>query len=332
MSKSIRAGKPAAGGFTLIELLVVIVIIGILVSLLVAALLGAREQGRKTTCLNNQEQLGKAILGYESTAGHFPGFVNVIPGYNYSSGTAGANLALNWCELLLPNIDRQDVWAGDGLWPARMGTVLGVTGSGMTGFRCGSFPSVKLSLLVCPDDGNASSPGVPAPLSYIVNSNICNNRLASGVVDVMVSQLQRSSRTLLLGEGPMLTPGSTSWSASTTLSLLPQPQPPLSPDLTRQWNWTDTLYTNGQGFLDDYYPNAQNVPTYFPPLNLTFTWNPVNPAISPLQHLSSLTSIFANPPNHPNAYIVTYCDGHAEALSNGRGLFDAFKRADGGIP
>ena len=67
MSKSIRPGKPAAGGFTLIELFVVIVIIGILVSLSVAALLGAREKGRQTICMNSQEQLGKAILGYEST-------------------------------------------------------------------------------------------------------------------------------------------------------------------------------------------------------------------------------------------------------------------------
>ena len=43
--------------------------------------------------MNNQQQLGKAILGYESTAGHFPGFVNAIPGYNYSSGTTAATIS-----------------------------------------------------------------------------------------------------------------------------------------------------------------------------------------------------------------------------------------------
>ena len=148
----------------------------------------------------------------------------------------------------------------------------------------------------------------------------------------MVSQLQRSSRTLLLGEGPMLTPGSTSLSASTTLTLLPQPQPPVIAGSHPAMELDGYGLTNAKGSSPTIIRMRQNLPTYFPPLNMTFTWNPVNPAVSPPQHLSSLTSIFANPPNHPSVYIVTYCDGHAEALSTDADCSTISTCADGGIP
>ena len=294
MSKTIRPGKPAVGGFTLIELLVVIVIVGTMVALLTVAVMGAREKGRQTTCLNNQKQLAAAILGYDVSSGHFPGFVNVIPGFNYASGgTAGANCALNWCEVLLPSLERADLWAGDNQWAASGGTF---------GFRAGKFSPVKIGLFVCPNDGNAATPGIAAPLSYIVNSNVCNNRLLGGVVDVTIPQFQGSSRTLLLGEGPMTAPGSMALSPSTNLTLLPPP-PPSTPDVTRQWNWSDSV-----PFLADY---AQNPPQFFPPLNMTFTW-PIPQATT--QHLSSLAQLF--PSYHPGMYIVTYCDGRAKILSS----------------
>ena len=51
-------------GFTLIELLVVIGIIGILAALFLGAIAKAMEIGRKTTCMNNLQQIGKAYKGY----------------------------------------------------------------------------------------------------------------------------------------------------------------------------------------------------------------------------------------------------------------------------
>jgi prepilin-type N-terminal cleavage/methylation domain-containing protein/prepilin-type processing-associated H-X9-DG protein len=51
-------------GFTLIELLVVIAIIAILAAILFPVFARAREKARQTSCLNNQQQIGRALLMY----------------------------------------------------------------------------------------------------------------------------------------------------------------------------------------------------------------------------------------------------------------------------
>ena len=51
-------------GFTLIELLVVIAIIALLMTILLPALKSAREQGKRTVCLNNLKQLTLGWMMY----------------------------------------------------------------------------------------------------------------------------------------------------------------------------------------------------------------------------------------------------------------------------
>ena len=69
-----------SAGFTLIELLVVIAVIAILAAILFPVFASARERARSTTCLNNQKQIGMALLQY--TGDHDEQF----PAYNIDSG------------------------------------------------------------------------------------------------------------------------------------------------------------------------------------------------------------------------------------------------------
>ena len=55
---------PHYQGFTLIELLVVIAIIALLAAILFPVFARARENARKSSCLNNMKQLGLGILQY----------------------------------------------------------------------------------------------------------------------------------------------------------------------------------------------------------------------------------------------------------------------------
>jgi prepilin-type N-terminal cleavage/methylation domain-containing protein len=88
-------------GFTLVELLVVIAIVGVLVALLLPAVQAAREASRRSQCQNNLKQIGLAIHTFHDAKGKLPSSVRP---------TAASTVRAGTFILLLPNIEREDLW------------------------------------------------------------------------------------------------------------------------------------------------------------------------------------------------------------------------------
>jgi prepilin-type N-terminal cleavage/methylation domain-containing protein len=96
-------------GFTLIELLVVIAIIAILIALLLPAVQQAREAARRSTCKNNQKQIGIAMHNYHETHGIFPPGA-IAPGCNCDAITGGQILNHTAYQMILPFLEQSALY------------------------------------------------------------------------------------------------------------------------------------------------------------------------------------------------------------------------------
>ncbi len=157
-------------GFTLVELLVVITIIGMLISLLLPAVQNAREAGRRAQCSNNQYQLARALLNYESARNRLPGYVGGIqnPTATTALGISG-NLPVSWFTQILSYMDRgdlMDVWSNQNPF-------------GATAASGNYFGYAWLNSLTCPSDPPPSSGPGETPLSYRVNCGYRDELLGS---------------------------------------------------------------------------------------------------------------------------------------------------------
>ena len=103
-------------GFTLIELLILIAILGILIALLLPAIQAAREAARRTKCVNNLAQAGKALLSYEAKNGKLPPAAigkkkDLAKGVVTKATVPGSDGApFSFTAMLLPYLGRSDVY------------------------------------------------------------------------------------------------------------------------------------------------------------------------------------------------------------------------------
>ena len=115
-------GNPMRRGFTLIELLVVIAIIAILAAILFPVFAQAREAARKTSCVSNANQMGKATMMYvqDYDGQYYPHRFNCPGGSacnpllsdpNYASLiTSNAQQKIFWISLLQPYVKNYNVF------------------------------------------------------------------------------------------------------------------------------------------------------------------------------------------------------------------------------
>ncbi len=103
--------KPQTG-FTLIELLVVIAIIALLAAILFPVFARARENARKSSCMNNMKQIGVGLMAYVQDFDEKYVFQN---GDGLTVGGAagapmGAVAGLTFADFLHPYIKNEQVW------------------------------------------------------------------------------------------------------------------------------------------------------------------------------------------------------------------------------
>jgi prepilin-type N-terminal cleavage/methylation domain-containing protein/prepilin-type processing-associated H-X9-DG protein len=252
-------------GFTLVELLVVITIIGMLMAMLMPAVQAAREAARRAQCSNNQKQISLAMLGYEAARKRFPSLCNPLAGFNNGVG---------WGVVLLPYLDRMDLW---NVW--KNGNASG------NGYR-------YLRITWCPSDPPTSTSATDTPSSYTANGLVLRNSLLSPPLQPVsldyVNMHDGTATTLLLSENLR-----DDWYSSGNAT----------------YGWTDTTQLNVTfGYSGSTLSGANNS-TYTSFVSAySNSMSPTQPATATSGFCFNVNS------NHGSGVVAAYCDGHVSFL------------------
>jgi prepilin-type N-terminal cleavage/methylation domain-containing protein/prepilin-type processing-associated H-X9-DG protein len=264
-------------GFTLVELLVVIAIIGTLMGLLLPAVQSAREAGRRNTCSNNVNQMGKAVVAYEGQQSQLPGWRNKSPNNANTDKVNGIFYAApSWPVMLLPNLERRDIYA--------------MYESLAYGVITASPPTAFLSLYSCPTTppdsedqawlayvGNVGTAGFGTTIAEqkcdgaMVNATVTRNNL-----DV-ISSGDGTSNTLLFSERS-------------------------GPAVTTQGLWSTVVQSAADG-----------TPLFDPTVVPGFGF-PVAGTTGKVINNSTDTTLRLPSSGHPSGVVVGFCDGHTVFL------------------
>ncbi|MEX2309118.1 MAG: DUF1559 domain-containing protein [Pirellulales bacterium] len=324
-------------GFTLVELLVVITIIGMLVALLLPAVQAVRENARQVQCTNNLKQISLATMAHETSKGQFPGLSQFVkrsrtiwatidydptarkfivvssPEYTNPTEAQLKNISgFSWATVLLPRLERQDIWDQMVQPPVTGSTVIPV-----------QIPPMEV--YVCPSDTDATAQADLAGLSYSGNSGAWDREgvghnadfwMESGHGDtvdngvfVSIADYERH-----FGKAPKVRLGTMKDGAGTTLMYVENVHKTYD-------SGTATPFFSWLGNFD---------PTHLMEQRFGFVWV-VNTAPQPGMNLdnqeainrntTSAVDFFADRPvfarpagTHGSGVNVTFCDGHGSFM------------------
>jgi len=96
--------------FTLTELLVVIGIVVVIAAIALPAINSVREAGRRTGCMAHQVRLASAISVHDERCNHLPGWRNPLRRTDCPACDEGAVDEVVWAVMILPFLERQDLF------------------------------------------------------------------------------------------------------------------------------------------------------------------------------------------------------------------------------